>query len=49
MIFAVLAGTYTMIIRFYTPYPDGAVFAVLLANATVPMLDQYTLQRASPE
>ena len=47
VIYAVLAGVFTMLIRFYTPYPDGAAFAILLGNAAVPMIDQYTLRRVS--
>lgn len=43
VIFAILAGTYTIIVRFYTPFPDGAALAVLLANAAVPLIDKYTL------
>jgi electron transport complex protein RnfD len=39
--FSVLAGVYTMVVRFYTPYPDAAALAVLLANAFVPMIDEY--------
>ena len=39
--FATLAGVYTMVVRFYTPYPDAAVLAVLLGNALVPMIDRY--------
>ena len=38
--FAVLAAVFTMMVRFYTPYPDGAVVAVLLANAMSPMIDR---------
>ncbi|HJP00194.1 MAG TPA: RnfABCDGE type electron transport complex subunit D [Planctomycetota bacterium] len=37
--FAILAAFYTMIVRFYTPYPDGAILAILLANASVPLID----------
>ncbi len=44
IIYAVVVGIYTMVIRFYTPYPDGAAFAVLLGNATVPVIDHYTLR-----
>ncbi len=40
VLYAVLAGIYTLCIRFYTPYPDGAVFAILLANASTPLLDR---------
>lgn len=43
VMFAALAGAYTMIVRLYTPYPDGAALAILLANAAVPLLDRYTL------
>ena len=45
--FAILAGLYTMIIRYYTPYPDGALFAVLLANAMVPAMDKYFLTQVN--
>jgi len=38
-VFAAVAGAYTVAVRFYTPYPDGAVLAVLFANATAPWLD----------
>jgi electron transport complex protein RnfD len=40
--YALFAALYTMLVRFYTPYPDGAVLAVLLANASVPLIDRYT-------
>ncbi|MEO2048602.1 MAG: RnfABCDGE type electron transport complex subunit D [Pirellulales bacterium] len=39
--YALLAALYTMLVRFYTPYPDGVVLAVLLANASVPLIDRY--------
>ncbi len=38
--FAVLAALLTMLIRWYTPYPDGVVFAVVLANAATPLIDR---------
>lgn len=41
IIFALLAALYTMIVRWYTPYPDGVVMAVLLANAATPLIDRY--------
>ncbi len=41
MAYALFAALYTMLVRFYTPYPDGAVLAVLLANASVPWIDRY--------
>jgi|TARA_B100001971_G_C18255494_1_gene581735 electron transport complex protein RnfD len=44
VVFAIIAGVFTMIIRYYTPYPDGAAFGVLLANAMVPAIDKYMLK-----
>ena len=41
--FAIIAGIGTMLVRYYTPYPDGAAMAVLLANATVPLIDRTVL------
>jgi electron transport complex protein RnfD len=46
--FAIVAALYTMLVRFYTPYPDGAALAVLLANATVPLIDRITLDIGGP-
>ncbi|MGL1887810.1 MAG: RnfABCDGE type electron transport complex subunit D [Reichenbachiella sp.] len=44
VLFAIIAAVFTMIIRYYTPYPDGAAFGVLLANAMVPTIDKYMLK-----
>ncbi len=44
VVFALLAALLTMLVRFYTPYPDGVVLAILLANASVPMIDRYFLK-----
>jgi electron transport complex protein RnfD len=44
VVFAIIAAVFTMIIRYYTPYPDGAAFGVLLANALVPTIDNYMLK-----
>jgi electron transport complex protein RnfD len=46
--FAIVAALYTMLVRFYTPYPDGAALGVLLANATVPLIDRITLDIGGP-
>ncbi len=43
--FAAIAGAATMAVRHYTPYPDGAALAVLLANALAPWLDRLTVER----
>lgn len=45
MLFAALAGAATMLARLYTPYPDTAALAVLLANACVPAIDARTIPR----
>ena len=43
MSFCVLAAAYTMVVRYYTPYPDAVVIGLVLANATVPIIDRATL------
>jgi electron transport complex protein RnfD len=48
IIFAIVAALAMMLVRFYTPYPDGAVMAILLANASVPLIDRITLDVGSP-
>ncbi len=42
---AALAGAATVAARLYTPYPDAAVLAVLLANACTPWIDARTVPR----
>lgn len=39
VLFGLLAGTLTVLIRVYGIYPDGAPFAVLVANLATPLLD----------
>jgi electron transport complex protein RnfD len=45
LIFGVGIGTVTYAIRTWGGYPDGLAFAVLLMNATVPLIDRYTRPR----
>jgi len=45
IIFAVGCGVLTYIIRFFSIYPEGVSFAILIMNAFVPLIDQYTPQR----
>lgn len=40
---ATIAATYCILVRYYTPYPDGAVFSVLVANAATPMIDRWCI------
>jgi electron transport complex protein RnfD len=42
LIFGAGVGVLTMVIRLWAGYPEGVSFAVLLMNATVPLLDRYT-------
>lgn len=45
LIFGAGIGAITYAIRTWGGYPDGLAFAVLLMNATVPLLDRYTRPR----
>ena len=49
IIYVVGIGLLTYIIRTWGAYPDGVAFAVLLMNATVPLLDNYTRPRVFGE
>ena len=40
--FGIGCGVLTMVIRLWAGYPEGVSFAVLLMNATVPIIDRYT-------
>lgn len=42
-------GLLTYIIRTWSAYPDGVAFAVLLMNAAVPLIDNYTRPRVFGE
>lgn len=41
VLFAVLCGILTVIIRLYSAYPEGVSFAILIMNAFVPLIDKY--------
>lgn len=45
LIFGAGVGVLTYAIRTWGGYPDGLAFAVLLMNATVPLIDRYTRPR----
>jgi len=38
-------GVLTIVIRVFSGYPEGVMFAVLLMNATVPLLNRWTIPR----
>jgi electron transport complex protein RnfD len=41
LIFGVGCGVLTVVIRIFGGYPEGVAFAILIMNATVPLLDMY--------
>ena len=42
IIYAVLAGLITTVIRLYGGYPDGVSYSILLVNIMTPLIDKYT-------
>ena len=44
-IFGLGVGFFTVIIRLFSGYPEGVMFAVLLMNAAVPLIDRWTVPR----
>lgn len=42
IIFSILSGMLSWIIRNFSNYPDGIGFAILIANSSVPIIDYYT-------
>jgi electron transport complex protein RnfD len=45
LVYGAAIGLLTWIIRTWGSYPDGVAFAVLIANAFVPLIDRYTVPR----
>ncbi|SNY92903.1 electron transport complex protein RnfD [Cohaesibacter sp. ES.047] len=45
LVFGAGVGTLTFIIRTWAAYPEGVAFAILLMNATVPLIDTYIKTR----
>ena len=42
LIFGVMIGVITIIIRRFGAYPEGVSFAILLMNSFVPLINRYT-------
>ena len=42
-IFGIGTGTLVMVIRIFSGYPEGVMFAVLIMNAVAPLLDRWTV------
>ena len=45
LIFGCGCGILTVLIRLFGGYPEGVAFAILLMNATTPLIDRYTQER----
>ena len=45
IVYAVLAGILTAIIRTYGGYPEGVSYSILLANLVVPIIEKYTMPK----
>ena len=45
IIYAIGIGLITMLIRYFGAYPEGMSFAILIMNATVPLLNKYIKPR----
>lgn len=44
-IYAVGCGLFTMIIRLFASYPEGASFAILLMNVLTPLIDRFVIRQ----
>ncbi|MEP9411229.1 MAG: RnfABCDGE type electron transport complex subunit D [Candidatus Brocadia sp.] len=44
-IFAIGAGVLTALIRFYSGYPEGVCYSILLMNTATPLIDRFTKPR----
>ncbi len=45
IVFGIGCGVLTMLIRAYGGYPEGVTYAILLMNASVPLIERYTVPR----
>ena len=45
IIFSIGIGLLTVIIRYFGAYPEGMSFAILIMNATVPLLNRWFHQK----
>ena len=49
MIYAVIAGIITTVIRLYGGYPEGVSYSILLVNVMTPLIDKYTKDKVFGE
>ena len=45
IIFAIGCGILTALIRFYSGYPEGVCYSILLMNTATPLIDRFTKPR----
>jgi len=45
VVFAIGCGLLTALIRYYTGYPEGVCYSILLMNTATPLIDRYTRPR----
>lgn len=45
IIYGIGCGFFTMVIRLFCSYPEGASFAILFMNIMTPLIDRYTIDR----
>ena len=44
-IFGIGIGVLVMVLRYFSGYPEGIMFAVLLMNAVTPLINRWTIPR----
>lgn len=49
MIYAVMAGIITTVIRLYGGYPEGASYSIVMVNVMTPLIDKYVKSRTFGE
>ncbi|CEI72032.1 MULTISPECIES: RnfABCDGE type electron transport complex subunit D [Romboutsia] len=49
IVYAILAGVITIVIRMYGGYPEGVSYSILLANVATPLIDKYMKGRVFGE
>ena len=49
VVYAILAGIITTVIRLYGGYPEGVSYSILLANVVTPLIDKYLPNRVFGE
>lgn len=49
IIYAIVAGVITTIIRLYGGYPEGVSYSILFVNVMTPLIDKYTRPRVFGE